>query len=193
MAPALTSPAKHPTISRRVGPPPRTARTLMDEHAAPPSGLWPDLRWLAVLMVLAAGARIWQITHTEVLARDSIGFIRLAWQLEHEPWGDVLHRAEQHPGYPLLLLAASLPLRHLVHLPTPVALQLSAQVVSATAGVLLIIPMFLLGRALFSPRVAFWACLLFQFLPVSARVLADGLTEATYLFLAVTALYLAYC
>ena len=97
----------------------------MEGPVAPPPASWrSDLTWIALLVLVAAAARFWQISHTEVLGRDSIGFIRLAWQLEHEPWSEVLHRAEQHPCYSLLILAVSLPVRALVAAPAPVAWQL---------------------------------------------------------------------
>ncbi len=171
----------------------------MEEHAnsaapsppAPVSRPWPDHRWLALLFLLVTAFRIWQVCHTEVLARDSIGFVCLAWQLEHEPVRDVLRQAEFHPGYPLLILLAAAPLRLFGTWPEPVTLQMSAQLVSVAASILLILPMFYLGRTLFNGRVAFWACLLFQFLPSPARVLGDGLSEAAYLLFAVTALALA--
>src|SRR5262249_30611559 len=146
------------------------------------------LRLLLVLLLLAAGLRGWLLSHTEVAARDSIGFIRLAWQLEHKPWVEVLPNAQQHPGYPLALLAVSVPVRQFLGGPDTTAMQLSAQLTSALAGTLLVIPMFYLGRELFSRGVAFWACVLFQCLPVGGRILSDGLSEATFLLFAVTTL-----
>src|SRR5262249_58511665 len=79
---------------------------------------WTSADWLllALLVLLAAGIRVWQLAHTEVAARDSIGFIRIAWQLHQHPlseWKDVLAHAEQHPIYPLTIHAVSIPLRAL--------------------------------------------------------------------------------
>src|SRR5690242_19611882 len=136
---------------------------------------WPEAATLLVLLLLAAGLRVWLFCHTEVAARDSIGFIRIAWQLQHQPWANVLKESEHHPGYPVLLLLASLPVRHFVHGPDAVVMQVSAQLTSVVAGTLLVIPMFYLGRELFSRTVGFWASVLFQFLPASCRVLSDGL------------------
>jgi hypothetical protein len=70
-------------------------------------------------------------------------------------------------------------------------MQLSAQLTSAIAGVLLVVPMFLLGRELFDRRVGFGGSLLFQCLPAGGRVLGDGLSEAVFLLFAAWALYLA--
>jgi hypothetical protein len=71
------------------------------------------------------------------------------------------------------------------------AWQLSAQLASALAGVLLILPMYYLGRELFDRRVAFWACLLFQCLPSSGKVMGDGLSDTLFLFFACSAFWSA--
>jgi hypothetical protein len=70
-------------------------------------------------------------------------------------------------------------------------MQLSAQLASSLAGVLLVLPLFYLGRSLFNRTVGFWAALLCQCLPGPGRVLSDGLSEATFLLLATTALLFA--
>jgi Dolichyl-phosphate-mannose-protein mannosyltransferase len=157
----------------------------------PAGGAWADLGCLVALAVLAAALHAWQIGHTEVASRDSIGYIRIAWQLEHGDWREVLPRSPQHPAYPLTVLAVSLPVRHYLHADLPAAMQLSAQLAGALAAVLLVVPMFFLGRRLFDRRVAFGACLLFQCLPASGRVMADGLSDALFLLFATSALWLA--
>jgi 4-amino-4-deoxy-L-arabinose transferase-like glycosyltransferase len=65
-------------------------------------------------------------------------------------------------------------------------MQYSAQIACALAGVLLVIPMYYLGRDLFDRRVGFWSALLFQVMPVPSRALSDGLTEGIYLLLTAT-------
>jgi hypothetical protein len=146
---------------------------------------------LVVLLAAAVGLRVWHLCHTEVAARDSIGFIRYAWQLHQQPWLDVVAHGEQHPGYPAAVLLTSLVVRPCVSGPESLTMQLSAQLASSVAGVLLVLPMFYLGRELFNRSVGFGASLLFQCLPASGRVLADGLSEATFLLFAVTALLFA--
>jgi 4-amino-4-deoxy-L-arabinose transferase-like glycosyltransferase len=145
---------------------------------------------LLLLLLLAAGLRSWVIWRTEVMARDSIVFIDYALQLEEQPWQEVLRGNHQHPGYPLSVLAMSGPVRYFLGGTNPMTMQLSAQLASALAGLLLVIPMFYLGLELFDPRIAFWATLLFQCLPVSGLILSDGLSEALYLLLVASALLL---
>jgi hypothetical protein len=142
-------------------------------------------------MVLAAGLRVWQVRHTEVTTRDSVAFIRYAWRLENDPWAKVVKQENQHPLYPFLVYLASSPVRAVVSDDLPRVMQLTAQLVSCLAGVLLVVPMYFLGCALFSPRVGFWATLLFQCLPASGRVLPDGLTEPVFLLLVASSLLFA--
>jgi hypothetical protein len=130
----------------------------------------------------------WLIRHTEVAARDSIGFIRYAWELEHQPWAEVICHSHQHPGYPTVLLAVSWAVRHYLGGSDVRVFQLSAQLTSALAGVLIVIPMYFLGRRLLDRRTAFWATALFQCLPLTSRLMADGLSEATFMLFAVTTL-----
>jgi hypothetical protein len=171
------------------GTQPETHSAIQQDEA--PWRFGHELALLAVLFLLAASSRAWLIGHTEVAARDSVGFIRYALELERYPWKEVLERSLQHPGYPMVLLAVSWPVRHFLGETNSVSMQLSAQLASALAGVLLIIPMYYLGRDLFGRRAGFWGTALFQCLPVSARVMSDALSEATFLLFTATALLLA--
>jgi 4-amino-4-deoxy-L-arabinose transferase-like glycosyltransferase len=153
-----------------------------------------DLGLLALLLLIVLGLRGWLLYHTEVPARDSIGFIRYALQFEGQcrppqvsSWADVIRSNHQHPGYPLTILAVSVPVRLFLGT-TAVAMQLSAQLASGLAAVLLVVPMFYLGKALFDRGIGFWGTLLFQVLPGSAHILSDGLSESLFLLLACTAL-----
>jgi Dolichyl-phosphate-mannose-protein mannosyltransferase len=150
-----------------------------------------DLACVLLLAAAATGIRAWQLTHTAVASRDSIGYSRIAWRLEHGDWRKVIPHAAQHPLYPAALLAVSWPVRHYLPDDLPFAMQLSAQLTSAIAGILLVLPCFLLGRELFDRRVGFGGSFLFQCLPSSGRVLGDGLSEAVFLLFAAWSLYLA--
>ncbi len=152
---------------------------------------WSDTRWLLLLLALTVPLRGWLLSHTEVAARDSIGFIRYALQFQTTPWATVVRTNHQHPGYPLTVLAVSVPVRQLIDRPDTVRMQLSAQLASGLAAVLLIFPMFYLGKRLFNARAGFWATLLFQCLPVTGHILSDGLSEALFLLLTATTLCLA--
>jgi hypothetical protein len=154
-------------------------------------GRWRDLRLLALLLLLALGVRGWLMVHTEVLARDSIGFIRYALEFETDNWQDVVSKNHQHPGYPLTILAVSVPVRAFMAAPDVDQMAFSAQLASSLAALLLVIPMFYLGKLLFHRAAGFGAAALFQCLPVCAHILSDGLSESLFLLLACTALVFA--
>jgi hypothetical protein len=144
-----------------------------------------------VLLLLAASLHAWILCHTEVTARDSIGFIRYALNLETHPWDDIVRGSEQHPLYPLTVLAVSVPVRALGTGPLADLMVLSAQLASCLAAVLLVLPTYYLGRELFDRRVGFWAAGVFQTLPVIAHVTSDALSEALFLLFVTTAMLLA--
>jgi 4-amino-4-deoxy-L-arabinose transferase-like glycosyltransferase len=150
-----------------------------------------DLLLILILILAVIPLRIWQICNTEVTARDSIGYIRIAWQLKEKPWSSVVKTADQHPGYPLVLLAVSIPIQHFLDAPECMVMQWSAQLSSAFFGLMLIVPMFYLGKELYSRSAGFWTAAFFQAVPAGSRVLPDGLSEATFLFLAALGMLLA--
>jgi hypothetical protein len=168
-----------------------SAQATNDTSSSSARAGWADLRSLVILAILVVSLRCWQISHTEVASRDSISYIRIAWQLGHGDWREVLPRSPQHPAYPLTVLALAKPLSQWFPDDLPRAWQVSAQTASALASLLLIVPMYYLGRELFDRRVAFWACVLFQCLPSSGKVMADGLSDTLFLLFACCALWLA--
>jgi hypothetical protein len=139
-----------------------------------------DFLRLTVLIVFAAGVRWWLLDHTEVLARDSIDYIRCAVRLNEQPFVDVVRTTDQAPGYPLLILGMSKLVRPLSQSPECDVMALSAQLVSIVASLLTIVPIYLTGKRLFNPRAGFLAALLFQAFPVCMLVTSDGLSEAAF-------------
>jgi hypothetical protein len=150
-----------------------------------------DFRLILVLMLLTAGMRLWQVTHTEVLARDSIGYIRLAWEIDNLGWRAAITSptVEQHPGYPLTVLAAHRVFGSWLGDDVPVAWQIAAQIASSLASILLVLPVYLFARRLFDPGIAFASVVLLQSLPAIGRLMGDGLSEAVFLVFAATAFW----
>lgn len=170
------------------------------EAVAPRRSLFgPDYLRLAALVAVAVAVHGWLIAHTAVTARDGLGFARYALAIQsphasvvpYEPDRtalDVVKSQEHPPGYPVAIWAAAKFVRRLTPLPLPDSTLLAAQIVSAIAGVLLVVPTFLLGRMMFGRNVGFAAALLFQVLPVPARITSDALAEGMYLLASATAL-----
>jgi 4-amino-4-deoxy-L-arabinose transferase-like glycosyltransferase len=164
--------------------------TPLDQGKPSGASRWVDAGLVLVLLLLAFALHAWVFSHTAMASRDSIGYIRYALMLEQMPWLEALPKIEQHPLYPATLLAVSVPVRQALGF-TPQAMVISAQLTSTVAGILLVVPMFFLGRELFDRRVGFWAALLFLCLPVAAHVTCDALSDSLFLLLTTTALLFA--
>lgn len=147
-----------------------------------------DWHYLVLLLLLVLPLRGWLLYNTEVAARDSIGFIRYALDFEKKSWKDTLLAHQQHPGYPLAIWAVSQPVRALAGT-DPATMRFAAQLTSTLAALLLLVPMYYLGKELFDRQVGFWAALLFQYLPVSGHHLSDGISEALFLLCVAMALW----
>ncbi|VTS03807.1 ArnT family glycosyltransferase [Tuwongella immobilis] len=160
-------------------------------------------RWhIPTLLVIALLVHGWIIANTEVAARDSIGFIRYAMQFDQPPPDpadpnrqltrlEIIRRAEHPPGYPLMVWLMSIPVRAIAGGPTPENMVLATQLVSALAGILLILPMYRLVQRMFDSTAAFRAVAIFQCLPVPAEITSDGLSDGLYLLAVVSALAFA--
>lgn len=162
--------------------------------------LGPDYFRIFILLVAALGIHAWLVAHTAVPARDSLGYARVALNLsnpsgsdtaEHRHRIDVIRKAEQPPGYPVAIWITEKALRPLVNLPLAERSLLAAQLANAAAAVLLVVPIYLIGRILFSRNVGFASALLFEVLPIPARMTSDGLSEGVYLCAVATAILLS--
>jgi hypothetical protein len=162
-----------------------------------------------VLLALAIGVHAYLMTQTYVTARDSVGFARYSLrllgsvgllptpihQMAGEPpllaLGDVLKDEKQPPAYPLTVAVAALVSGPLT--PENVAHQMlwCCQLAASVAGILIVFPVYWLGRSLYSKNAGFAAAALFQVLPVPAHITSDGLTDALYLLGVATAMLLA--
>ena len=147
-----------------------------------------DWLLIGVLVAVILPLRLWLLHNTEVTARDSIGYIRYALQFETQPWKQVCESNDQHPGYPALIWLMSQPVRAWSGQTTPENMQVSAQLVSFSASMLLILPMYFLGRQFFDRTISFGGALLYQYLPASGQHLSDGISEPAYLLLLTTAI-----
>ena len=166
---------------------------------------------ILALLVLAVSVHGWLFSRTTVNARDGLSFTRLALQLESPSriqsptlesptLVDVLKKAEQAPGYPLAMLAVSKVVRAVKPVTAESAnhrdaelgerMLLSGQIANCLAGILLVVPMYLLGRMLGGKFVGFAGAAFFQVLPVAAHVTSDTLSEGCYLLGLSSALWL---
>jgi 4-amino-4-deoxy-L-arabinose transferase-like glycosyltransferase len=89
----------------------------------------------------------------------------------------VLSRAVDHPAYPLSIAA----FHRLIGRPDPSSWQFAAQLASVTFGVLLVIPLYLVTLEIFGATAAWMACVLTFVVPIPGHVMADALSESTFL------------
>lgn len=148
---------------------------------------------LPLVLLLGLALRLWVVSHSPMAARDSIGFIRYALNLESPPAGKTVLgviKSELHPpGYPAVLLLMSMPIRAATGETSCDTMVRAAQLTNVVAAVLLAIPMYLVGRRLLGPGVALLATALFQVLPVGVQITSDGLSDGLFLLTAATALW----
>lgn len=176
---------------------------VLEQVERPRSLFGPDYLRLAAVALVAVAVHGWLLAHTAVTARDSLGFARQALSFASpssaQPHADgrakttvdLVRESEHPPGYPLAVWVTHAGLRRaLPDMAVPDRALLATQLTNALAAVLLVVPTYLIGRMLFGRNTGCAAALLFQVLPVPARVTSDGLTEGTFLLVAVSALAL---
>jgi hypothetical protein len=150
-----------------------------------------DLALLALLLLVGLGVKGWLLAHLEIIARDGIGYIDYSARLRQEPWTQVLPTVEQHPLYPMNLIWMSKLSEAVQGEASYQTWQWSALLTNSLHGLLLVIPLYLVGKEVFGRRVGFWSALIFEVLPVPAHVTTDALSEGTALLWATTALLFA--
>jgi 4-amino-4-deoxy-L-arabinose transferase-like glycosyltransferase len=153
----------------------------------------PDYVRLLALAIVSIAVHGWLISHTALTARDSLGFARQALCFDTPSAApphadgrakttiDHIRAAEHPPGFPLAVWATYKVTSLYSDAPIADRALKATQLANGFAALLLIVPTYLIGRMLFSRNVGFAAALLFQVLPVPARITSDGLTEGVYL------------
>lgn len=172
------------------------------ETVAPRRSLFgPDYTRLAILLAVGAAVHYWLVAHTAIPARDALAYTRIALNLSHPNAAvvdgpprqriEVVRDSIHPPGYPVAIWMTEKLLRGFTDKSLAERGLLAAQVANAIAGVLLVVPLYLIGRILFGRDVGFAGALLFQVLPVPAGMTSDGLSEGLYLLATAVAVLLA--
>ena len=137
-------------------------------------------RWLIGALGLAAVVRFYLLWQYYCISSDGVVYIRAAQDFLS---GGIMAglKSVYPPGYPLLIAAVY---------PLIGNWELAGQILSLFFGVAMLLPLYSLFRALSDEKVALLACYLAAISPFLALYSAHVRSEATYLFLAVLALYL---
>jgi hypothetical protein len=134
--------------------------------------------FLVVLLMIAAGSLlIWKTSRTEIVFADGLRYIRQAKVIQSGELVGGLFNAIDHPAYPLAISWA----HSLEGGDGPLDWQRAGQMASVMAGILLVIPLYLVALELVGPRAAWMACVLSFIAPVLSNVTADVLSEGMFL------------
>ena len=115
-----------------------------------------------------------------MIAKDGVIFIEYAKQLQVTPSQTIL-REYQHPGYPVLILAAN-KITGLVCKDKLFSLIYSSQGAALLFRILAIIVLYVLGKDLVGSRNSFWTLLILILLPKPAEYGSDALSDWPHMF-----------
>jgi hypothetical protein len=146
-------------------------------------------RCLAPIVLLAVALHTVAIARTLLPAQDGLKFIKVARQFQSAFWPDVIRATDRHPLYPILVTLTE-PLVSSFMDPGPQAWRVAAQVVSALAALILLLPLYGLTRALFNDQIACLAVLIYVLLPLPADISQETLSDSLALLGFVMALRL---
>lgn len=144
---------------------------------ATPLSAFSHMSRIALLMGTTALFLAWGLRHTEASFADGLRYIRQAEQMERGAWRDGLIGAIDHPLHPLGIVAA----HAMVGGEGPVAWQRAAVALAFGCVVLLVIPLYLLARDTFGDETAWPGCLLAVANPLLGSIVANVLSESSFL------------
>jgi Dolichyl-phosphate-mannose-protein mannosyltransferase len=128
-------------------------------------------------MLAAALLLGWLAVHTEIFYTDGLRYIAQARTINQGSLSRGLLHSVDHPVYPLAIVA----IHKLSGGDGPRDWQRAAQLAAVISGVLLVIPLYLISLELFGASRAWIACFFVYIVPFNGHVLADALSESTFL------------
>ncbi len=132
---------------------------------------------IGLLMAATAVLLTWALRHTEARFADGLRYIRQAERIDRGAWRDGMFNSIDHPLHPLGIAMA----RGLVGGDGPVAWQRAAVGLAFGCVVLLVIPLYLLAREIFGDGSAWLGCLLVMANPLLGGIVANVLSESSFL------------
>lgn len=139
---------------------------------------------LAILLLISLLLSTYLFFHTYVIALDgAFQYIPLAKTFASGAFREALGTTGQQPLYPLLMALFSW---------FTSDMELAGRLVSYLSGILVIFPVYYLGKRLVKQKVAFLSTLLLVLHPYIRRFSADVLKESTYLLFLAIALWFTW-
>ncbi len=135
-------------------------------------------RRVAWLLMAVTALLVWRVSRAEVISADGLRYTTQAKKIATGDWQGGLVGSVDHPMYPLQIAAVWT----MVGMPdTPVGWQNAAWTASLIHGILIVIPLYCMGRSLFGDHVAWLGVAAFYAVPHTSQILADALSESTFL------------
>ncbi len=159
----------------------------------PGSGRRKWLRFWQIVAVLAVCTivRVWLIRRAEVIAKDSIVYMKLANRWAADP-SDYLRTSAIHPGYPAAMAWAGSVIGALELAPTGDQMELAGRIVSVVAGLAALVAIWAFAGLAFNWRIAWISALLFglgrKWTQVNVEVLTDSLAICLQMWAVVLAM-----
>lgn len=145
------------------------------------SGKRKDIINCSILLAIALCVGVYLISTTVIIARDGVTFIEYSKSFATAPVKTMLSQ-HQHPGYPLLILAAH-QAAGLIHKSSSVwSWVYPAQIVTLIFRLLTIITLYFTGKEIAGRRFSFIAILILILLPNPAEYGSDALSDWPHLF-----------
>ncbi|QEH37867.1 hypothetical protein OJF2_64590 [Aquisphaera giovannonii] len=151
-----------------------SSRSQVDRPALIPSQ---HVIRVVLLMITTAALLGWGLRHTEATYGDGLRAIEQARQVARGDWRGGLIGSIDHPLHPLLIVAA----HPLVGGEDAASWQRAAVAMGFACVVLLVIPVYLVAREAFGDRSAWLGALLVSANPLMVTVVANALTESSFL------------
>jgi 4-amino-4-deoxy-L-arabinose transferase-like glycosyltransferase len=132
---------------------------------------------IGLLMLAATLLLGWLAVHTEIFYTDGLRYIAQARTIDRGSLSRGFLHSVDHPVYPLAIVAT----HRLIGGDQPRDWQTAAQLAAVISGVLLVIPLYLISLELFGASRAWLSCAFIYLVPFNGHVLADALSESTFL------------
>ncbi|HQU42289.1 MAG TPA: glycosyltransferase family 39 protein, partial [Pirellulales bacterium] len=145
---------------------------------------------LAAAVLLGGLCQFYIVSSSPIIAKDGIGFIRIAKSLAIDPL-TTLRVEDQHPGYPAMLLGCERAYRWLTGRDEFDSFLAATRLASGGCGLLSIVFLWLFARRLYDERIANVSVLLAAVWPLLRLNASDSLSDTPHLMFYLAGAWLA--
>lgn len=136
---------------------------------------------ILILLAIVLCIGIYLIWTTALIAKDGVTFIEYAKGLETKPI-KTIRQERQHPGYPLLILAAHQVAKTAIDGSSLWSWIYSAQAVTLLSRLLAVTVLYFVGKLIVGPKFSLLSILILIMLPNPAELGSDALSDWPHIF-----------